>query len=261
MLGLFVFLLGACLGSFFNVCIYRIPQGLSTAWPPSNCPHCHKNIRPYDNIPLLSYALLHGRCRFCHGTISPRYPLVEGLTALYFTSVWLIYGYSGLTLAYWVLGGGLIVGSFIDIDHLYLPDRLTIGGIVAGLVFSGVFPALHGAEAWWQGVLNSLLGAVTGVAILGGIGMLGAWIFRQEAMGLGDVKLLGALGAFLGWPAVLFIVAVSSFLGSFGGLILIACGRKQWRQHIPYGPYLAVAAVIWIFAGQGLVKLLIAASS
>lgn len=257
-----VFWLGACLGSFLNVCIYRIPREESVVSPGSHCPRCNHAIAWYDNIPLVSYLVLRARCRHCGETISLRYPIVELLMAVLFLLVWLKLGTADtavrpLALApvttfwlipiYWLAVFGLALGTFVDIDHMIIPDRVSLGGIVLGLAFSTCVPAMHPHQATFYGGFGAaVMGAVAGSGLLWGVAILGKLIFRKDAMGMGDVKLLGAIGAFLGWRAVLFTVMASSFVGAIVGLALVALRKKEMQSRIPYGPYLALAALIWI---------------
>ena len=261
------FVFGSCIGSFLNVCIYRIPRSLSVNNPRrSFCPNCRTTIAWYDNIPLLSFVLLAGRCRHCRHPIGVRYFVVETLVAVLFTLVWIQYcppggrhllglspiGHGAIVPVFWLAVAGLVLGTFVDFDFLIIPDRVTLGGIVAGLLISPFVPALHHAVTWYGSLLASLLGAVVGWGLLWGIALLGRAIFRRDAMGFGDVKLLGAIGAFLGWRAVLFVVMISSFFGSVVGILLVLAGTKKLKSRIPYGPYLALAALIWILWGQSL---------
>lgn len=243
------FALGACVGSFLNVCIHRIPREESIILPRSHCPRCGSLIAWYDNLPLVSYLLLRARCRRCGGPIAPRYFLVELLTAVLFMAVWQKYGFDAHTPVYWLLAGGLILGTFVDLEHLIIPDRVSLGGMAAGLALSAALPALQGVTGHGAALGASALGLAAGAGLLWLVGALGKAILKKDAMGLGDVKLLGAIGAFLGWQAVLFTVVCSSLLGTLAGLALIATGRKEWQSRIPYGPYLAAAAVTWVLAG------------
>lgn len=263
MLTLAVAFLGACVGSFLNVCIYRIPRELSVVRPRSHCPHCNRLIPWYLNVPVLSYLVLRGRCRYCREPISYRYLLVELLTALLFVMIWIqamplgasrplgLTPLDGLVLApvFWLFAAGLILGTFVDLDHMIIPDRVSLGGIAAGLLLSVVVPAMHQAQSWQIGLLRSAVGMATGWGVLWLVATVGTWIFRKEAMGFGDVKLMGAIGAFLGWRAVLFTLMVSSLLGSVAGAILLAIGNRKLQSRIPYGPYLALAAMLWLFWG------------
>ncbi len=250
-----VFLLGACIGSFLNVCIYRIPREESVVKPRSHCPHCGALIAWYDNIPFLSYLALGARCRHCRGRISARYFLVEGLVAVLFLMVWLQYGWDARTPVYWLIASGLVLGTFVDFEHMIIPDRVTIGGIVAGLVLSPLIPSLHGRETALAGFIQAAIGLAAGAGILWAVAVVGKWVFKKDAMGMGDVKLLGGLGALLGWPAVLFTIMVSSVLGSLVGVALVLLHRRGFQSRIPYGPYLAIAAMLWILWGESWLNL------
>jgi leader peptidase (prepilin peptidase) / N-methyltransferase len=352
------FLFGTTIGSFLNVCIYRLPREQSIVSPPSHCPHCGQPIGWRDNIPLLSYVVLRGRCRQCRAPISPRYFLVELLTGTLFLLVVLKYGWQWIVPIYWLLLGGLIAATFIDFEHLIIPNELTYGGVLAGLALSGLYPALqspdfltswilrrtHGGMPLWSvGVARSFVGMLVGGLTLFLVAELGkfflgklkvplspgttvtiatntilvgedrmSWeeifsresdrirfqaatlkfqdkvfenvtvsvsevaievngasfrlaeigpieattdllIIPREAMGLGDAKLLAAIGAFLGPTAALFSVLASSVTGGAVSVGLILARKKDWQSRIPYGPYIALGAGIWIFYGQELV--------
>lgn len=260
-----VFWFGACMGSFLNVCIYRIPREESVISPGSHCPHCNKAIHWYDNIPLVSFLVLRARCRNCQGTISPRYMIVETLIAVLFVLVWLkaspapilamtsIYSVIIIPI-FWLVVFGLALGTFVDLEHMIIPDRVSLGGIVLGLAFSTLAPALQGQPDAYGGFISSLLGASVGVGLLWAIAVFGKLIFRKDAMGMGDVKLMGAIGAFLGWPAVVFTLMTSSFLGAIFGVSMIVAGKKEMQSRIPFGPYIAVAALIWMLWGPTLLS-------
>ena len=256
---------GACVGSFLNVCIYRMPLEQSVVRPRSHCPHCGTLIPWHLNIPVLSWLLLRGKCAWCKGPIAMRYMLVELLAATLFLAVFLKWAipddlhllpvsHPALIPVYWLFIGGLILGTFVDFDHYILPDSVTIGGMVAGPVLSAALPVMHGCEVWWQGLGMSAAGLALGFGLLLAVSVLGEKAFKKEAMGFGDVKLLGAIGAFLGWKAVLFTVFVSSFLGSAVGLSLILFRNAKMQSRIPFGPYLAAAALIWVFYGPALIN-------
>ncbi len=246
-----VFVFGACLGSFLNVCIYRIPAELSVVKPRSRCPKCLTNLAWKDNIPILGWIFLGGKCRYCKAPIAARYPAIELLTAVLFTLLWLRFPYDPLLVPYGVLVFGLILGTFVDIDEMWLPDRVTIGGMIIGPIFSFLIPAMHGVEGHWAGLVQSLMGLAAGFGLFYAISILGKLVFKKDAMGFGDVKLMGTLGAFLGWESVLFITFVSSLLGAVIGLLFIALGKRELQSKIPFGPYIALAAVIWILGGSG----------
>ncbi len=262
------FCFGACVGSFLNVCVYRIPQELSVVAPRSYCPHCKAGIAWYDNVPLLSFLMLRARCRKCGARISPRYFLIELLTAVLFLVVWLKYDQFGglplglaplhdnrisLVFIYWLATGGLLLGTFVDLEHMIIPDRVTIGGVIAGLILSTIFPEMHGQSVYYHGLARSAIGAAVGGGMLWGVAVVGSWIFKKEAMGMGDVKLLAAIGAFLGWASVLFCIVFSSFVGAIVGVSLVISRRKAMQSRIPFGPYLALAAQVWMLWGPVIV--------
>lgn len=240
---------GACVGSFLNVCIYRIPRDESIVHPRSHCPSCNTLIAWYDNIPLLSYLFLRGQCRHCDARISPRYLLVEALTALLFVAAWLKYGWTLHTPIAFLVIGGLLLATFVDFEYLIIPDRVSLGGMVTGMIVSAAYPALHGESTALDGALSGLIGLTTGAGALWLVSVLGKMAFKKDAMGLGDVKLLGAIGAYMGWEGVLFTVMISSLAGSVIGLLFIFSGRQEWQSRIPYGPYLAFAAIVWMIWG------------
>ncbi len=256
-----VFLFGACIGSFLNVCVYRIPRDESVVTPRSHCPHCGKLIAWYDNVPVLSYLLLRAKCRHCGERISPRYMLIELLVAVLFTLIWLLYGLLNRGGSYWMIldpripvywlaMAGLVVATFVDFEHYIIPDRISVGGVAAGLLLSALVPEMHGEHSRISAFEASVIGALAGGGLLWGVGFIGKLALKKEAMGMGDVKLLAAIGAFLGWQAVLFTVIVSSFAGSAVGISLIALGGRKWQSRIPYGPYIALGAMFWMLWGR-----------
>lgn len=343
------FALGCIVGSFLNVCIHRMPLGLSIVTPPSHCPHCKYSIPWYLNIPLITWLFLRGRCKNCGAGISPRYFVVELLTGAAFLGCWLKAGDPDATLhsmplalVYAIFFAGLICATFIDIEHFIIPDEITLGGIVVGLIASLFLPQLQGDHSNLQSLGHSLLGVVVGAGIIYAILRLGKLLFgRQklklpsetkivfsetslyfsgkeiayeelfyrksdvivlhaqtvelvdrcykdaqvrlspsaldiggekidpdtiacmecvtneivlprEAMGFGDVKFMGAIGAFIGWQGTIFSLAASSLIGATVGVTLILMGRREWSSRMPYGPYIALAAVIWVLAHKNL---------
>ena len=348
----FAFVLGAVVGSFLNVCIYRLPLGLSVNEPKrSFCPHCKARIPWSQNLPLISWLVLRGRCARCGGGIAFRYFGVELLTALLFLAVWLKCQPPGpwmLALPYWIFVGLLIAATFIDLEHFIIPDEITWGGVGAGLLFSLAIPALMEENSAWRGFLWSLAGAALGYALLWLVVETGKKVFGKkkiaydkeepftwqregddaelkvgedkllwsetfsresdrlemrcaeaqvreitytdvtlvlfynrlrigeteialdslasfsgavseivvprEAMGYGDVKFLAAIGAFLGWKAVLFTVVSGSVAGAVVGVAAILARRRAWSAKIPFGPYLALGALIWLFAGPPIIE-------
>ena len=349
------FTFGCLVGSFLNVCIYRMPLDLSVVSPPSHCPHCKYSIPFYLNIPLVTWLALKGRCKNCRAPISARYFIVELVTGLAFLSCWLVFGdrdnsfHSMLTaLVYGIFLAGLICATFIDFEHFIIPDEITLGGMGVGFAVSFLLPSLHGVKTNAEGMLQGLLGIVVGAGIIYAVLRLGkllfgrqklklpsdtkiiftetavclpdqeipyeelfyrnsdkiilqartvelvdrcyrdvtvrlsvttlqigdekinpadvAWleavsdeiILPREAMGFGDVKFMGAIGAFIGWQGALFSLMVSSLIGAAVGTILIVLRKREWSSRMPYGPYIAAAAVIYLFGGKKLFHALFA---
>ena len=340
------FVFGCIVGSFLNVCIHRMPLGQSLVSPPSHCPHCRYSIPWYLNVPLFTWLWLRGRCANCKAAISPRYVLVELLTGLLFLGGWVHSGAesAGVALALALLFSGLIVATFIDFEHYIIPDEITLGGIVAGLVVSGLIPAVHHQTQPALALALSALGAGVGAGITYAVLRFGKLAFGKqkirfgkptrvefretgvviegeetpfeeifyrptdrielqasrvealgrtwtdvpvrlstlrldigaeqfdpekvpnmvattdriqiprEAMGFGDVKFLGAIGAFIGWQGAVFSLMASAVIGAFFGISLILMGKREWSAKLPYGPYIAVAALLWVFCGRPLTE-------
>ena len=244
-----VFFFGACVGSFLNVCILRWPLGVSIIHPASRCSACGVKIPFSLNVPILGYFLLRGRARCCGAHLDPRYPLVEALTASLFVCLWFLYP-PKLFLVYAVLSAGLIVASGIDFDHLVIPDGLTLGGVVAGISLSYFVPEIQGMTDPTDAMIRSSLSAALGGGFLWALARTASWLLQKEAMGSGDAKLLAALGAFLGWTSFPWILSVSSMVGAGVGIALIFRRKQRLGVKIPYGPYLALAAILWLLAGQ-----------
>ena len=244
--------LGLCFGSFLNVCIWRIPKEKSVAWPPSACPKCGTRIKGYDNIPVLSWLLLRGKCRSCKAPISIGYPLIELLTGMFFLVIWLIYGISPVAPIYMLAVFGLLLGTFIDLEEMWLPDRVTIGGMILFPLLSMVAPELHNVVGWFAGLKASLIGLAAGFGLFWAIREAGTAVFKKEAMGFGDLKLMGMLGALLGWQAVIYITFFSALAGAVIGTGLIVMKKKDITSQIPYGPYISLAAFSWILGGYRL---------
>jgi len=340
------FCFGCTVGSFLNVCIHRMPLGQSIVSPPSHCPHCKYSIPWLLNIPLVTWLYLRGKCANCGAPIAARYFLVELLTGLLFLGCWLHLGHqsgmAALVLAFFL--AGLIVATFIDFEHFIIPDEITLGGIVVGLISSFFVPQIHGTDAPSEAIKRGLVGALIGAGLVylvlrGGKLLFGKqrvtlpantkivfsetaielpdrsiayedvfyrcsdtivikattlelidrcygevtvrlspmalqiddeqfdpesvpyleavsaeMVLPREAMGLGDVKFMAAIGAFLGWEAVIFSLVVSSFIGAIVGLVLISLRKRGLSSRLPYGPYIAAAATLWIFAGPQIVS-------
>jgi leader peptidase (prepilin peptidase)/N-methyltransferase len=242
----FSFALGAVIGSFLNVCIYRIPAGVSIVHPPSRCPACGSGIRWYQNVPMLSYILLRGRCADCGVRISPRYPLVEALTGLMFVLVLYRFGIQGPTLVYWLFAAALIVITFIDLDHQIIPDVISLPGIVVGFLCSFAVP--------WLSWGDSLLGILAGGGSLYLVAVGYELLTKKEGMGGGDIKLLAMIGAFLGWQSILPIVFFSSLVGTLVGVPVMLIKKADSKLAIPFGPFLAAAALFYLFWGPTLIR-------
>ncbi len=232
-------LFGLVIGSFLNVCIYRLPRGESVVWPPSHCPACARPIAWYHNIPLLGFVVLLGRCRACRAPISWRYPLVEVANALGYVLLVGSFGVSWTSAFYGVLLSALIVVTGTDLSHRIIPNVITYPGIGLGLIGSLVVLPV--------GIVNSLLGVLVGGGLLWFLAWLSPYIFGKEGMGGGDIKLIAMVGAFLGWKSVLLTILIGSFVGSIVGGGLIAMNRLTRREYIPFGPFLALGAVLSLF--------------
>ncbi len=340
------FAFGCIVGSFLNVCIYRMPLELSVVSPPSHCPHCKYSIPFYLNIPLLTWLLLKGRCKNCGAPIAPRYFIVELLTGLTFLVCWLAFGAQSpaLALVYSLFLAGLIVATFIDFEHLIIPDEITLGGTVVGFIISFFLPSLHQVHTHGQALIQSAIGIAAGAGMVYAVVRGGKLLFgRQkvklplettivfsetalclpeqeipyedifyrksdtivfhartvelvdrgyadatvkispsrlrinneeidpetvahmeavcsevilprEAMGLGDVKFMAAIGAFLGWQAVLFTFVIACMIGAVYGSVMVILHKQKWSGRLYFGPFLALAATVWIFAGLALVR-------
>jgi leader peptidase (prepilin peptidase)/N-methyltransferase len=227
---------GAMVGSFLNVCIYRLPEEESIIWPGSRCPHCKKPIEFYDNIPLISYLLLRAKCRYCKAPISIQYPFVEGITAL--SSFFLImkFGPSLSFLIYFAFVAALIVIAVIDLYHQIIPDVISLPGIGVGLLASIIVHQIA--------FFDSLIGIILGGGSLFLVATLYQWFFKREGMGGGDIKLLAMIGAFLGWKAVILTILLGSLIGSIAGLSIMVLKGKDSKYAIPFGPFLSIGAVI-----------------
>jgi leader peptidase (prepilin peptidase) / N-methyltransferase len=238
-------LFGSIVGSFLNVCIYRLPLGESVVAPRSHCPGCGKLIRAWDNIPMVSFLILRGRCRDCGRPIAWRYPLVEGLTGLLFALTVARYGPTALAASLLLLVSALVVITFVDLDHQLIPNAITLPGIPLGL--------LAGLIVGGPPILDRILGVLTGAGFLYLVLLYGSALYGQDAMGEGDLNLMALVGAFLGWKAVVVTLLVGCLSGSLVGLALIALRRLGRREHIPFGPFLALGALVSLFWGDALV--------
>jgi leader peptidase (prepilin peptidase)/N-methyltransferase len=245
LIALYVTVFGLVIGSYLNVVVYRLPLGLSTVHPRSRCPGCGTLIRARDNVPVLSFLLLRGRCRTCGTTISWRYPLVEATTGALFLACLVRFGLTPQALAAIVFACLMLVLALIDFDHMILPDRITLPGIAVGIASQLVAPL--------AGLVPAVLGALLGAGIL--LAVWGIWLAvrREEGMGLGDVKMLALVGAFLGWPGVLVTLFFGAFTGSIVGLALMRFGSLDMRSKMPFGVFLSLGGLVALFFGEALV--------
>ena len=249
---IFIFIFGALIGSFLNVCIYRIPQGLSIVRPASRCQSCGVPIKFYDNVPILSYMILLGRCRSCGVKLAVRYPVVELLNAVLYIAVFNRFGAGSpwVLLTYFTFVSALIVIFFIDIDHQIIPDGITLPGIpIAIIAGSTILPdpfSIMDILGW----KSSLIGFIAGGGAFYLIAVMGRLILKKDAMGGGDIKMMAMVGGLLGWKGVLLTTFMGSLLGSVVGVLLIMLKGKEWGSRIPFGPYLAAGALVSLFYGQ-----------
>jgi len=251
-----VFIFGAIVGSFLNVCIVRLPKNESVVYPPSHCPDCGAEIKVYDNFPLISYLALRGHCRFCGARISPRYFIVELLTGSLALALFYEFGLSLAFFVSFVFVAALIVISFIDLDVRIVPDVISLPGIVAGLIFSLI--ARYLIDDPFE-LIPSPLSAFLGVLIGGGFLLLLAWAYEAltgvEGMGGGDIKLLAMIGAFLGWPSIPVTLFFSSLGGSVIGLTAMLIKGVGRRYALPFAPFLCLGALLYLFFGKELMQL------
>ncbi|MCP4633017.1 MAG: prepilin peptidase [candidate division Zixibacteria bacterium] len=242
--------IGLIFGSFFNVVIYRLPTKKSIVWPASFCPECKTNIRPYDNIPILSFIILRGKCRHCKSSISIRYPIVEALTGFLFWLSYFMFGLEIQLIPVLLLTSICITITFIDLDHLIIPDVISLPGIPIGILLSLLPGGL--------GFIESIIGFLAGGVGLYLIALFGNLVFKKESMGGGDIKLAALIGAFLGWKGVLLTIIISSLIGAISGILLLLLSSsfaKKSSHAIPYGPFLALGAIVSMFWGNQLINL------
>ncbi len=240
------FIFGAVVGSFLNVCIYRIPLKLSIVSPASRCPTCSRPIHFYNNVPIVSYIILRGRCASCGTPISFVYPFVEALTGLFALSLFIKYGLSVELFVYFVFISALIVITFIDLKHQMIPDAISIPGIAAGLALSFFVPSMK--------ALNSFFGIILGAGALFAVAEAYYRFAGKEGMGGGDIKLLGMIGGFIGWKGVIVTLLIGSFSGAIIGSIFMFIFRKDSKYPIPFGPFLAAGAIIYLYFGEALIR-------
>jgi leader peptidase (prepilin peptidase) / N-methyltransferase len=267
MITVLVLFFGLIIGSFLNVCIVRLPRGRSIANPPSHCPRCKEPIRFYDNIPVVSFLILRARCRKCGEPISWRYPAVELMNGLLYVWIFHEFWLGGEAFLLMAFCSSLIVITFIDLDHLIIPDVITLPGMLVGLTLAPFFMTALGdalpfnldrlvphAGPYLTGFLNSCIGLLLGGLPLFAIGWIWEKLRHVEAMGGGDVKLMGMVGSFLGWKGALLTIMLGALSGSVVGIVLISLKRHQMGKVIPFGPFLAVGAVLSAFYGSDILS-------
>jgi leader peptidase (prepilin peptidase)/N-methyltransferase len=242
---IFIFVFGMCIGSFLNVCIYRLPASQSIVRPRSRCPECGKTIAFYDNIPVLSYLWLKGRCRNCRATIALRYPIVELLTGLFALATFLKFGQSLEALIYFAFMACLLVVTFIDLDHRIIPDIITLPGIP--ICFAASFAITS------VGYKDALLGILVGGGSLFGVAWIYSLITKKEGLGGGDIKLLAMMGALVGLKGVVVTIFVSSLVGTLSGLAVMLQSRRGMKMAVPFGPFLAIGCITYVFFGTELI--------
>ncbi len=239
-------LFGALIGSFLNVCIYRLPRGESIVWPSSRCPACARSIAWYDNIPILSFLVLRGKCRACGAPISFRYPLIEAANAVGYGVIFWHFGVGWGSAAYAVLFSALLVVTGTDFTHQIIPNVITVPGMLFGLLCaSTILPV---------GLVNSIMGMLVGGGVLWGLAWVSPYLFGKEGMGGGDIKLLAMIGAFLGWKATLLTIMIGAAVGSVVGMGLISLNVIKRDDYIPFGPFLALGAVLSLFFHEPLLE-------
>lgn len=248
LLNVFAFIFGAAIGSFLNVCIFRLPENHSIVRPLSQCPHCHHPVRFYDNIPIISFLLLKAKCRDCGGKISWRYPLVELITALLALFLFLKFGLTLNFLIYFIFTAVLIIITFIDLDYQIIPDVLTLPGVPVFFLL-----AVFVIKLPW---LEALIGLLLGGGVLFAIAFIYELLTKREGMGGGDIKLLGMIGGFLGWKSLIFVLLVSSFLGAIVGIAAMVIKKQDMKYAVPFGPFLSAAAVAYLFWGEAFIRFL-----
>jgi leader peptidase (prepilin peptidase)/N-methyltransferase len=249
-ISIIMFVVGSMVGSFLNVCIYRLPRDLSIIFPSSRCPACGMHIRPYDNIPVISYLLLGGRCRYCKARISARYPLVEALNAsLYVLVVWR-FGLGWHTPFLFAFCSAMIVITFIDLDFQIIPDSITIPGMLVGLLAGSLILPDPFDRFSILGLRDSIIGLLSGSLAFYVIAVL-----SRGGMGGGDIKMMAMVGAFMGWKSVLLTTFSGSLLGSLVGIFLMVFKGKGRKTKVPFGPFLAAGAIISLLYGQELASL------
>lgn len=256
------FIMGGLIGSFLNVCVYRIPAGLSVIKPRSRCPKCENPVIWYDNIPVFSWLILGAKCRFCKEPISWQYPLVEAITAVLFYFVFLRFGLSIATPVYMLLSAGLVLVTFVDLTDWTIPDEVSIGGMPVGIACAALAMMVDDTGLLLDNPVMSLAGLAVGFGVLYGLDMISLLVLKKKGMGFGDVKLLAMLGSFFGPIGVLVIIVIASFFGSIIGVGMIVAtrgketdvGEENVGHYLPFGPYIVLGGLAYMFIGPQLIE-------
>lgn len=253
---LIVFILGAAVGSFLNVVVYRVPAGLSVLHPPSRCPKCAKRLKPYDNVPVFGWLWLKGKCRNCKLPITIRYPMVEFSTGCLFVSVFATFGTTWATPGHWIFVCWLLCLALIDLDTMTLPNSLTASGLVLGWGFQGWMGYLHTPTLLYGlgSAITAIIASILGLWLFDLVGIAGSKAFGKAAMGGGDSKLAAMMAAWLGFPGMLLATFIAAAMGAVVGSSALALGVLGPKQHIPFGPYLALGAILTMFYGEWLIQ-------
>ncbi len=253
---LIVFIFGASVGSFLNVVVYRLPEGLSLVHPPSRCPRCETRLKPYDNVPVFGWLWLKGKCRSCKLPIAARYPIVEFATGCLFVSVFMMFGITWLTPGHWIFVCWLLALALIDLDTMTLPNSLTASGLILGWGFQGWVSYLQAPtlRSVATGAVWAVIASIAGLWLFDVISVAGSRAFGKQAMGGGDAKLAAMMAAWLGFPGLLLATFLAAAMGAVIGGGAMALGALGPKQHIPFGPYLALGAVLSLFYGQQMIS-------
>ena len=255
--GVAIFVFGTVVGSFLNVCVWRIPRDESLFKPGSHCPKCGAHIAWYDNIPIVSYILLRARCRYCTERISIRYPLIEALTGALFFCLYLKFSLTVALAVYCALVASFIVVTFVDLEHYVIPNRITFGGMGAGVVLSFTAKFIPGDRFIVTNTVQALAGGIVFAGILYFLDQLSRLAFKKRGMGGGDVKLAAVIGLFVGLRLVLPVILVASVVGSIIGIVVLAVRRRREddpSHYIPFGPYLVLGTIIVLFFGENMLE-------
>ncbi len=244
--GIIFLTLGLLFGSFLNVCIYRLPLGQSIVWPSSHCPECKTKIKSWDNIPVISYLFLRGKCRSCKSKISLRYPVVEILTGILFCALFIKFGFSTDVIVFLLLAALLVVISFIDIEYKLILNKITIPGLIIGAALTWQLSS--------QSLFQIAIGMILGGGLLVAVAILGRGMFGKESMGMGDVKMAAMIGAFVGAQGITLSLFLGFIIAGIFSSIGIALKKMKRTSYIPFGPFIALGTIVYIFFGEQIIN-------